>query len=530
MTRLGLAVSGKTLGWAQGFAGLRAPGLGYKVQRAALTALAIGALIASLSATSVAMTGIADAGVTFDETNANDIVAVSTTGYAWPAGVRAGDTVVSIRNFEEPGGWQMVARNPRGVEHTTDGRAPSSGLAATLPLGFVAVLLAGLALLFLSTRRRWVVPTAAIALFVASVPLVANGAADNSTVVLGASALVPAISLGRRLPVAFVARLGLAVALLVFIVAWAVARLSPNDAADELETIRNGMAFWGVLALLADRAVLPILRGESIGVMRPRIFDVAVIAACAAVGLVLMNLHVDTVVVVTMLVAVMVVLPSTRKRFGEPIEDALFGDVREAAAAEAAEAERARLARDLHDVPLQELVAVIRRLEIMPGTEAESEDLRSLAGHLRNVATELRPPVLDDLGLPAALDYLAEESTSSTLPVSADIVDDTGFGAERRPPADVELAMYRIASEAVGNAVRHSGGTRIRIAGSVAPGRVELTVADDGAGLAPDAAREAAKRKRMGLASMRRRAQAIDAELSIDGSARGTQVRIAWQA
>jgi signal transduction histidine kinase len=263
---------------------------------------------------------------------------------------------------------------------------------------------------------------------------------------------------------------------------------------------------------------------------RPRIFDVAVIASCAAVGLVLMNLHVDTVVVVAMLAGVMIVLPSTRKRIGEPIEDALFGDVREAAAAEAAEAERARLARDLHDVPLQELVAVIRRLEIMPGTEAESEDLRNLAGHLRNVATELRPPVLDDLGLPAALDYLAEESTSNALPVSADIVDETGFGAERRPPADVELAMYRIASEAVGNAVRHSGGTRVRIRGSVAPGRVELTVADDGAGLAPDAAHEAAKRKRMGLASMRRRAQAIDAELSIDGSTRGTQVRVAWQA
>jgi signal transduction histidine kinase len=290
------------------------------------------------------------------------------------------------------------------------------------------------------------------------------------------------------------------------------------------------MVVWGGLALLADRAVVPILRGESIGVMRPRIFDVAVIAACAALGLVLMNLHVDTLVVVTMLVGVMVVLPSTRKRIGEPIEDALFGDVREAAAAEAAEAERARLARDLHDVPLQELVAVIRRLEIMPGTEAESEDLRNLAGHLRNVATELRPPVLDDLGLPAALDYLAEESTSNALPVSADIVDETGFGAERRPPADVELAMYRIASEAVGNAVRHSGGTRVRIGGSVAPGRVELTVADDGAGLAPNAAHEAAKRKRMGLASMRRRAQAIDAELSIDGSTRGTQVRVAWQA
>ena len=531
MTRLGLAVSGKTLGWAQGFAGLRAPGLGYKVQRAALTALAIGALIASLSATSVAMTGVADAGVTFDETNANYIVGVSPTGYAWPAGIRPSDAVVSIVASDDPSGWQLVTRDAHGIEHTADGRAPSMGLAATVPIGFVAVFLAGLALLFLSTRRRWVVPTAALALFVASVPLEANGAADSSTLVLGASALVPAISLGRRLPIGMVARVGLGVALLVFLVAWAIARLAPTEAHDELELVRNGVAFWGLLALLADRAVVPILRGESIGVMRPRLFDVGVIASFAVIGLVLMNaLSVPPIVVGALLVAVMAVLPSTRRRFGEPIEDALFGDVREAAAAEAAEAERARLARDLHDVPLQELVAVIRRLEIMPGTEAESEDLRNLAGHLRNVATELRPPVLDDLGLPAALDYLAEESTSNTLPVSADIVDETGFGADRRPPADVELAMYRIASEAVGNAVRHSGGSRVRIGGSVAPGRVELTVADDGAGLAPDAARDAAKRKRMGLASMRRRAQAIDAELSIDGSTHGTHVRVAWQA
>jgi len=279
-----------------------------------------------------------------------------------------------------------------------------------------------------------------------------------------------------------------------------------------------------------DRAVVPILRGEAIGLMRPRVFDVAVIAAGAAVGLVLMNLRVEPLVVVAMLVAVMAFLPSTRRKIGEPIEDVLFGDVREAAAADAAEAERARLARELHDVPLQELAAVIRRLEIMPGTEAESEDLRALAGHLRNVATELRPPVLDDLGLPAALDYLAEESTSATVPVTAEIVDHTGFGADRRPPADVELAMFRIASEAVGNAVRHSGGSAVQIRGAVAPDRVEITIADDGAGLAPDAARDAAKRKRMGLASMRRRAQAIDAELSIDGSGAGTQVKVAWQA
>jgi signal transduction histidine kinase len=529
MTRLGLAVPGKTLGWAQGFAGLRAPGLGYKVQRAALTALAIGALIASLSATSVAITGVADSGVTLDDA-ARTVVDVSPTGFAWVGGVRRDDVVVSLVGSGEPGGYRLVARNPSGDEHAADGRAPSRGLAASLPVGIAGVLLAGLSLLFLSTRRRWVVPTATLALFCAAVPLQINGAADSSTTALAAVALVPALSVTKRLPIGMLIRVGLAAVFFAFIGAWAYARLQPTDSAVWFERLRAGIAFWGTLILVADRALLPILRGESIGVMRPRIFDVAVIAACAGVGLVLMNLHVDTLVVVAMLVAVMAVLPSTRRRIGEPIEDALFGDVREAAAAEAAEAERARLARELHDVPLQELVAVIRRLEIMPGTEAESENLRALAGHLRNVATELRPPVLDDLGLPAALDYLAEESTSEALPVSADIDDQTGFGSERRPPADVELAMFRIASEAVGNAVRHSGGSRVRIRGSVAPGRVELTVADDGAGLAANAAQDAAKRKRMGLASMRRRAQAIDAELSIDGSPTGTQVRVAWQA
>jgi signal transduction histidine kinase len=530
MTRLGLAVPGRTLDWAQGFAGLRPPDLGYKVQRAALTALAIGALIASLSATSVAITGVADSGVTYDSLDGR-VIDVTTTGYGWPAGVRPQQVVVSSAAVDDPGGWRLVTRDAAGNEHTADGSPASAGLAASLWVGIAAVLLAGLSLLFLSTRRRWVVPTASLALFCAAVPLQINGAADSSTLVLGASALVPAISLGWRLPIAAVLRIGLATAILVFGLVWALARLGAAPDADALEGVRSGIAFWGVLALLATRAVVPILRGESIGVMRPRLFDIGAIAAVAVIGLVLMKgLSASPLVVAALLVAVMAVLPSTRRRIGEPIEDALFGDVREAAAAEAAEAERARLARELHDVPLQELVAVIRRLEIMPGTEAESENLRALAGHLRNVATELRPPVLDDLGLPAALDYLADESTSDVLRVSADIVDETGFGADRRPPADVELAMFRIASEAVGNAVRHSGGSRVRIRGSVAPGRVELTVADDGGGLAPEAAHEAARRKRMGLASMRRRAQAIDAELWIDGSTSGTQVRVAWQA
>ena len=531
MARLGLATSGKTLGLTEGFAGLSATDLGYIVRRGALTALAVGALIAGLSATSVAIEGVAHDGVTIDVETGTIVLAVSPTGFAWRDGVRPGDTVVAVVAVDEPGGWRLVTRDANGAPHTADGARAYAGVAASLPVGIVALVFAGLAILFLSTRRRWVAPMASLSLLAAGVPLVLEGGSDMSTAVLAGAVAVPVVNLGRRLPIATLLRVGVVVAFVAFLVAWAIARLTGAEAFAGLEDARGTVALWGALALIGDRAVLPILRGEAVGVMRPRVFDVAVIAAFAFLALVLMNaFNISPLVAGAMLVGVMAVLPSTRRRIGQPLEDALFGDVREAAAAEAAEAERARLARELHDVPLQELVGVIRRLEIMPGTEAESEDLRALAGHLRNVATELRPPVLDDLGLAAALDYLAEESTSPSIPVTAEVHDDTGFGLDRRPPADVELAMYRIASEAVGNAVRHSGGSQVKIRAAVAPGRVEVVVTDNGSGLASDAARDAARRKRMGLASMRRRAQAIDAELSIDGSQEGTTVRVAWQA
>lgn len=509
---------------------LSAGDLGYKVRRIALTALAIGALIAGLSATSVALQGVADPGVTYDETGSS-VVAVSPTGFAWRYGLRAGDVVISVIPVDEPGGWTMVTRDARGNSRTAYGSTANEGVAASLPVALFGLFIACAAVVLLSTRRRWVVPAAALALLAAGVPLAAEGSPDGSTVVMAGAAFVPVVNLGLRVPIGRLVRFGSLAAFALFVAAWAFARLNGTDAYGQLEDARSSIATWGAMALFLDRSVVPILHGESIGVIRPRLFDVAIITAFAGVGLVLIKaLSVSPLIVGAMLLAVMVILPSTRRRIGEPIENALLGDVREAAAAEAAEAERARLARELHDVPLQELVAVIRRLEIKPGTEAESEDLRALAGHLRNVATELRPPVLDDLGLPAALDYLAEESTTSDLPVTAEIVDDTGFSVDRRPPAEVELAMYRIASEAVGNALRHSGGSNIRIRAAVAPDRIEVVVADDGAGLPAEAAREAAKRKRMGLASMRRRAQAIDADLSIDGSSSGTDVKVAWQA
>jgi signal transduction histidine kinase len=529
MARLGIATPGKTLGSIEGFAGLRPADLWFRVRRTALTHVSIGALIAGLAAIAVTVQGVADPGVT--ATNVGEIVTnVSSTGYAWAEGIRPAQIVDLLVPSGEPGGWRIETHDQTG-SHTASSPPADANLRSTLPIAVCAFLLAWLSIIFLRTRRRWALPTAAIALLAASVPLQVEGSPGPSTLALATSALLPAVAYTIRLTRWTWLQWGSTGVVVGLVAAWAVARLDGFDSYASVEPIRASVAFWGTLVLVFERGLLPAMIGQPVSLLRPRLFDVVVVAAFAgaafALGIVLSLPPVVTILLVAVLLAL---IPGTRHRLAKPIEYLLLGDVRQQAAAEAAEAERAKLARELHDVPLQELAAVIRRLEILPGTAAESEDLRALAGHLRNVATELRPPVLDDLGLSAALEYLAEQATTSALPVTADVVDDTGFGTARRPPTEVELAMFRIASEAVNNAVRHSGGSNVRLRASVAPDRVELEVSDDGAGLATEAARDASKRKRLGLASMRRRAEAMDAELSIDGSKRGTTVRVAWQA
>jgi signal transduction histidine kinase len=206
----------------------------------------------------------------------------------------------------------------------------------------------------------------------------------------------------------------------------------------------------------------------------------------------------------------------------------VLADIREQAKAEAVEGERARLARELHDVPLQQLVAALRRLELVPGAEAEVTHLEKVVDEIREVAIGLRPPVLDDLGLAAGLEFLADETSTATVPVIVNLDDLTGFDAERRPPEDVELAIYRIAQEAVLNAVRHARPTGVLITGSIDPDAVDVRITDDGSGLTSVRLKAASTKGRMGLASMRRRAQAIGADLSIDGREGGTVVRVQW--
>lgn len=526
MARTEAAASGKSLGFAEGLPRLSFGDLPHTLRRGALTALAIGALVVAMAMILLAGGGVADAGIAMD---GREVASAEPAGYAWGAGVRAGQTVLVSRNADFGGGWLLATTDGRSV-FVAEAAPFDQALRGSFPFALAALALAWLAAWYLRARRAWVLPTAAAGLLVATVPAgFAHG--GLSLVVLGASAMVPAVAYGLRLPGGMPVRMVGTLAVVGLAGVWGWAQLTGAPQARRLDDARTIVSILGTFALLGERIALPMISRRTLLTLRPRAIDVLVGASAVVLVVVAaMSFSLPEMALVAVFLGIAIAALRVRSRFEAGIEDALFGDIRAAAATEAAETERGRLARELHDVPMQELAAVIRRLELVPGAEAVNDDLRALAAHLRDVATELRSPVLDDLGLPAALDHLAEETATPTLPVLADVVDDTGFGVDRRPPAEVELAMFRIASEAVVNAVRHSGGSRVRIRAEVAPQRVKLVVADDGAGLATGTAHIAARRKRLGLASMRRRAQAIDAELSIDGSHGGTAVTVLWQA
>ena len=135
--------------------------------------------------------------------------------------------------------------------------------------------------------------------------------------------------------------------------------------------------------------------------------------------------------------------------------------------------------------------------------EARIEDVRTLA-------RELVPPVLIEDGLPAALDELAERYRLGGLDVELSIGDLPAL------PVPIATALYGIAVEAVRNVVRHSGATTCRLSlGFEADGALMLTVTDDGIGIQSDV------ESGVGLQSMRERAEAIDAELTVDQPATG---------
>jgi two-component system sensor histidine kinase UhpB len=191
----------------------------------------------------------------------------------------------------------------------------------------------------------------------------------------------------------------------------------------------------------------------------------------------------------------------------------------------AEEAERLRIARELHDEVGQTLTAVALQAELASARADEDQPyLAELAAivqdsleDVRRIARELRPEALDDLGLVNALIALCSR-----------VAEQSGLRIHRRLdtpvaqlPAEVELAIYRIAQEALTNAIRHSEATEVDLSLARENGDLVLSIKDNGRGL-PEQVLEGG-----GLAGMRERAMLIGGQLTLDSQpSAGVEVRL----
>ncbi len=189
----------------------------------------------------------------------------------------------------------------------------------------------------------------------------------------------------------------------------------------------------------------------------------------------------------------------------------------------ATEAERARVAADIHDDALQELSLLVRRLDA--AGDAEGADIaRTVSDRLRAICGDLRLPILDDLGVGPALDWLVLRiERLAGGEVRLERTDGT------RPPPDVELAFFRVAQEALANAVKH-GRPPIVVSYRATPAGASLSVDDAGPGIAPDAGTTAELDGRLGMLNMQQRAEQIGAILDIRRwPGGGTHVALEWR-
>lgn len=196
------------------------------------------------------------------------------------------------------------------------------------------------------------------------------------------------------------------------------------------------------------------------------------------------------------------------------------------------EDERRTLAQDLHDDPVQTLTYLVRMLEslsedprlppeLAPLVLRDGELATEVVDALRTVIHGLRPPVLDDFGVVAALRQLVAEvrnrhGISVRLQVS---------GEQARLSDRCELTVYRVAQEALSNVVRHAQATHVTVSLRFGE-QVVLTVTDDGRGIPASGSAAAGSRSGLGLIGMRERVSLVGGSLEVQArSPRGTLVR-----
>jgi len=195
---------------------------------------------------------------------------------------------------------------------------------------------------------------------------------------------------------------------------------------------------------------------------------------------------------------------------------------------QAQEAERARLARDLHDEANQALTGVLLRLEATmhrapPALHDELRETQEVAtqamGELLRLARELRPAALDDLGLDAALRTKVDEfSRRCGLPTELELA----LGSLDALGPDEQLVVYRVVQEGLSNAARHARASAVSVRLTRDGAATVVRIADDGSGFDP-----ACPATGLGLTGMRERAALAAGSLAVDSApGRGTTVEL----
>ncbi len=196
----------------------------------------------------------------------------------------------------------------------------------------------------------------------------------------------------------------------------------------------------------------------------------------------------------------------------------------------AQEEERRRLSRELHDNAGQILtlavlaVNAIKRAQdagevALRATEAEGV-ITQAAAEIRRAAVELRPIMLDDLGLAPALEWYVQQSASATgLPIELQV-----RGVDQRFPPETEVTIYRVVQEAITNVARHAQATKVSVVLSQEGDRVRVVVTDDGRGFDQRTAMRGSQ-ETLGLFSMKERVVLLGGTLTVDSEpGRGTRV------
>ncbi|HKI93288.1 MAG TPA: histidine kinase, partial [Gaiellaceae bacterium] len=190
----------------------------------------------------------------------------------------------------------------------------------------------------------------------------------------------------------------------------------------------------------------------------------------------------------------------------------------------AQEAERVRIARGLHDEVGQVLTGVLLQLDSLTDANADPDDralraertrqaVRRALEEVRRIAQELRPALLEHLGLVSALTELART-----------FADQSGIAVKRRFAGGLpglseegEIAIYRVAQESLTNVARHAGASRVELTLEPGAGSVVLRVIDDGVGIDAEAPQDG----RGGLRGMRERAMLVGGVLAVKPARRG---------